>query len=283
MGKRHLNLVSYFGGKFPHLNWLIPHFPIGTYHFVDVMCGSANVALNVNYPLITVNDLNDNIINLFEVLRNNYDEFLRVLYFTPFSRAELYKIIESPRPECKIEWARHYFVKCQLGYGANGSQNDHKGAGFEYTVQKSAFYRVDNWNVKLKRLAKIAEKLRGFQVESRNAIDLIEKVDKTSSIIYVDPPYLFSTRHSGKRYLHEVDEEFHLHLVTKLLSVKNAYWVLSGYDSELYNDLLSGHHKSVNKKTKLTVSKKEQTECVWMNYDYRKINYKNSLFNSITY
>lgn len=278
---KYKNLVSYFGGKFPHLKWLTSHFPTGNYHFVDLMCGSANVALNVDYPLITVNDLNDNIINLFEVLRNNYDEFLRALYFTPFSRAELYKIIESEKPDCKIEWARHYFVKCQLGYGANGSQNDYKGAGFEYSIARSNFYRVDNWNVKLNRLASISAKLRTFQIESKNALELIDKVDKPTSIIYVDPPYLFSTRHSGKRYLHEVDLEFHENLLDQLKGVNNAFVAISGYSSELYDDLLTGFYRSTNKKIKLTISKKPQIECLWTNYDYKSINRKNTLFQNI--
>src|SRR5450759_984121 len=91
--QKYINLISYFGGKYPHLKWLISKFPAGNYHFIDIMCGSGNVALNVNYPLITVNDVNDEIINLFNVLRDNYDEFLRALYFTPFSRAELNRII----------------------------------------------------------------------------------------------------------------------------------------------------------------------------------------------
>ena len=74
---RYLNLISYFGGKFPHLKWLIDKFPQGNYHFIDIMCGSANVALNVDYPLITINDLNSDVINLFKVMRTNLDEFMK--------------------------------------------------------------------------------------------------------------------------------------------------------------------------------------------------------------
>ena len=150
MGK-YLNLVSYFGGKYPHLKWLISKFPKGNYHFVDAMCGSANVALNVDYPLITVNDLNDEIINLFEVLRNDYDEFIRLVYFTPFSRGEFERVVDDNRKGVvltKAERARRYYMICQLGYGANGSQNDHYGMGFEWGIKDKTYYRKDNWNRK---------------------------------------------------------------------------------------------------------------------------------------
>ena len=194
---KHLNLISYFGGKYPHLKWLIDKFPAGNYHFVDIMCGSANVALNVNYPLVTINDINDEVINLFEVLRNHYDEFLRLIYFTPFSRNELNKIIDDNRNKImksNIERARRYFVLSQLGFGGNGSQNNHYGFGVDYKLYKTNYYKVDNWNIKLKRLAKIANRLRQFQIESKNALELFEKVNKKGNIVYWDPPYLLDLR-----------------------------------------------------------------------------------------
>lgn len=234
---KYYNLITYFGGKYPHLKWLINQFPAGNYHFIDLMCGSANVALNINYPLITINDINDNVINLFEVLRDNHEEFTRAIYFTPFSRAELYKILGSTDEGCsKLERARRYFVKSQLGYGANGSQNNHYGVGFEYKLHSSNYYRVDNWNLKLKKFAYIVEKLKSFQIENRDAIDLFDSVDKKTSIIYIDPPYVMSTRKSKKRYKHEVDIEFHEQIAEKAKKAV-ARVIISGYNSPLYDSL----------------------------------------------
>lgn len=264
---KHLNLVSYFGGKFPHLTWLISQFPAGNYHFIDLMSGSANVALNVNYPLITINDLNDEIINLFQVLRDKEEEFTRQIYFTPFSRSELYKIIDAePTNDC-IERARRYFIRCQLGYGANGSQNNHKGAGFEYKLHSTNYYRVDNWNKKLKKLAIIADKLRQFQIESTNALKLIEKLDKPSNIIYIDPPYLMSVRSSGKRYLHEVEDGFHEKMAEKCLQLEHAKCAVSGYDSPIYDELFNGFTKVIGPQSNATVSKRGIQEVLWRNYE----------------
>lgn len=267
-----LNLISYFGGKYPHLKWLLNQFPKGNYHFVDIMCGSANVALNVDYPLVTINDLNDDVINLFEVLRNNHDEFLRQVYFTPFSRAELYRIIDDFSADCSpMERARRFFVRSQLGYGANGSQNNHKGAGFEYQIQRSGFYRVDNWNVKLKRLAAIADKLRQFQIEHRNAIELFEKVNKPGTIVYFDPPYLLRTRKSKKRYTHEVDDDFHFQLSEKLKHA-NCLVAVSGYDEPMYDNLFRDFNKTIGPINRQNVQKGYRRECLWSNYDPAVIN-----------
>jgi len=269
---KHLNLISYFGGKYPHLTWLINQFPKGNYHFVDIMCGSANVGINVDYPLITINDLNKEVVNLFEVLRYNFDEFVRLIYFTPFSRGELYNIIDDfNEPSDKIERARRYFIRSQLGYGANGSQNNHKGAGFEYAIQKSNYYRVDGYNFKLHKLHEIAAKLRSMQIEQKDVFELFEKVNKANNIVYFDPPYLMTTRTSGKRYHHEVTEDFHYKLAETVKSSK-CFVAISGYDSSLYDELFMGFHKSMGPLRKSTVSKRAVNECLWTNYDPITIN-----------
>ena len=167
---KHLNLISYFGGKYPHLNWLLPLLPAGNYHFVDAMCGAANVALNVNYPLVTINDLNSDLINLFQVLRSDPDELLRRIYFTPFSREVFENSIEDV--EDPVEKAWQFFVRAQLGYGGVSSQNKHKGFGCEKKISRSQYYRVDNWNKKLEKLDQIIEKLRGFQIENMDVFEI---------------------------------------------------------------------------------------------------------------
>lgn len=271
---RYINLVNYFGGKYPHLKWLIDKFPQGNYHFIDIMCGSANVALNVDYPFVTINDINDDVFNLFKVLRENYEEFLRALYLTPFCRTELYKIIDDKRAGksySDIEEARRYFVKCQMGYGANGSQNNHYGMGFEYLLHSKGYQKVDNWNVKLKRLSKIVSKLRGFQIEHSNALDLFPKVNRPGNIVYFDPPYLLSVRHDKKRYKHDLSDDFHHQLAEKATSAE-CYIAISGYDSHLYNELFKGFYKSINKPTKTNTGKRVNQECLWTNYDPSTIN-----------
>jgi len=271
---KYINLINYFGGKFPHLKWLISKFPAGNYHFIDAMCGSANVALNVNYPLITVNDINNEVINLFKVLRDHHEDFLRAVYFTPFSRTELNNIITDciNNVQCSdIEKARRYFAKSQLGFGANGSQNNHYGCGFEWAIHDSNFYRVDNWNLKLQRLSKIVDKLRHFQIDNKSCLDLFDSVNKPGNIVYFDPPYLLSTRKSKKRYHHEVDNDFHINLADHIKNAK-SFVAVSGYDSPLYNELFSDYYKSVDIAKRSNVGKLITTECLWTNYNPDLIN-----------
>jgi DNA adenine methylase len=271
---KHHNLISYFGGKHPHLSWLLPLFPKGHYHFVDIMCGSANVALNVDYPLVTINDINDEVINLFQVLREEYDEFMRLIYFTPFSRSELIKIVEEETDGLSnVERARRYFTRSQLGYGANGSQNKHKGCGFEYAIQNKSFYRVFNWNAKLGRLPEIVDKLRHMQIENRDSLLLFDKVNQSGTIVYFDPPYVLSTRKSKKRYAHEVEDDFHERLRDKVKGAK-CMVAISGYESPLYDELFDGMNKHVAPPSRQNNGNNLRKECLWTNYSIQNQNLK---------
>lgn len=272
--QKYINLISYFGGKFPHLKWLINQFPKGNYHFVDIMCGSANVALNVKYPLVTINDTNDDVVNLFRILREHEEELTRRIYFTPFSRKELENIITDCINNVQvtdIERARRYFVKSQLGYGANGSQNNHYGTGFEWKLHRAKFYRTDNWNLKLRKFAAIAAKLRTFQIENCNSLELFEKVNHKGCIVYFDPPYLLSLRKSKKRYKNEVNDEFHRQIAGVIKNAK-CFVAISGYDSPLYDEIFSNLIKTMDKEKNSNVGKVPTTECLWTNYDPATIN-----------
>lgn len=272
--QKYLNIIPYFGGKYPHLKWLINKFPQGNYHFIDAMGGGGNVAINVNYPLVTYNDINDEVINLFYVIREHYDDFIRKIYFTPFSRGEYNRIITDAIngiPLDNIERARRYFIKSQLGYGANGSQNNHYGCSVDLKLYRTNYYKVDNFNLKIQRLSKVIARLKKIQIENKDALELFDKVNIQGNIVYFDPPYLMSLRKSKKRYLHEVNDSFHELLAGKIKNAK-CFVAISGYDSPLYNKIFNDLHKSTNIASKANTGKIIVNECLWTNYNPEFIN-----------
>ena len=60
-----------------------------------------------------------------------------------------------------------------------------------------------------------------------------------SELIYSDPPYLKSTRRSGRRYRFDYEEAGHVELL-ELLKTLPCRVMLSGYPSALYDGLLGG-------------------------------------------
>ena len=80
--------------------------------------------------------------------------------------------------------------------------------------------------------------------------------------MYIDPPYLLGTR-AGKQYKHEMTDADHEEMLKELLQSK-AKIMISGYESEMYNDYL----KEWNKKTFDSCAEygKPRKEVIWMNY-----------------
>jgi site-specific DNA-adenine methylase len=66
---------NYFGGKFTFLDELYDYFPAHFTHLGDVFGGSFCVTLNYNGKVIkTVNEINSDITNFFQVLRDHETE-----------------------------------------------------------------------------------------------------------------------------------------------------------------------------------------------------------------
>lgn len=84
-----------------------------------------------------------------------------------------------------------------------------------------------------------------------------------TELVYSDPPYLQSTRKSGRRYRHDYEEADHEALLALLVSLPCAVMV-SGYPSALYDARLAGW-RSVS----LQVMNRAGvvTERVWFNFE----------------
>jgi DNA adenine methylase len=100
------------------------------------------------------------------------------------------------------------------------------------------------------------------QIENMPARELIQRYNRPYVLIYCDPPYVLSTR-SGRIYKHEMSDEDHVKILETLLQHPGPV-IISGYQSDLYDSMLSGWHKA---NTKANCEKgKSATEVLWMNY-----------------
>ena len=105
-----------------------------------------------------------------------------------------------------------------------------------------------------------------YPVEKFNmdAIDFLNGFEfKGGELIYADPPYLHCTRTSNKRYEFEYNEDDHVALLDTLKQLPCPV-MISGYYSDLYNDLLSDwQYKSFNAMT----HGGPRREYLWFNYE----------------
>lgn len=93
---------GWYGGKFSHLDWLLPLLP-KCHHYCEPFAGSAAVILNrPPSPVETYNDIDGEVVNFFRTLRDHHAELVRAIGLTPFSREEYHLAIHGGPDDSEI-------------------------------------------------------------------------------------------------------------------------------------------------------------------------------------
>jgi len=112
--RRKLIAFGWYGGKYAHLDWLLPLLR-EAHHYCEPFGGSAAVLLNrVPSPVETYNDIDGEVANFFRVLRDEKEALIEAIALTPFSREEFYLAVMPPtHPLAPLERARRFFVRAR--------------------------------------------------------------------------------------------------------------------------------------------------------------------------
>lgn len=261
-------VLSYPGSKWniaPRLAELIPPH----HSYVEPYFGSGAVLFNKPPSDIeTVNDLDGDVANLFRCIQQDSERLARLVMTTPYSRETYEKHCAMAEGDYagRFQRAAGFLVQCWQGYsfrtaGTNkvGWRNDVHG--------RESMYALWDWYRLPEQIISTAERLRRVQIENRPALEVIKRFNYSDVFVYVDPPYLLGTRR-GKQYRHEMDDADHEELLETILKSR-AKIMISGYESDMYNDYLGGWQKESFKSHDSTGRQRE--EVVWMNYEtYRQ-------------
>ncbi len=264
---------GWYGGKFSHLDWLLPLLP-KSQHFCEPFGGSGAVLLNRDpAPVETLNDIDEEVINFFRILRNDKEKLVESIGLTPFSRKEFeIAIYENNTQLSDLERARRFYIRArQVRTGLAQTASTGRWANCRLTSRAGMAGAVSRWLGSVESLPEIAQRLLRVQIESAPAIDVIKRYDNKDALFYCDPPYPHSSRKDSKAYSYEMTDDQHRELSKVLHSVKGMV-ALSSYHCYLMNDLY-GDWKHIEGPSRIIHSvKKHRTEVLWVNYDISKIN-----------
>lgn len=224
--------LYYYGGKWLLAPWIISHFPPHD-NYLEPCMGACSVLLRKpRSRLETINDIDGDIVNFFQVLRERPKALLRYIQLTPWSRTE-FERVKQPADD-PLESARRLYARLAMGRASSVNT----GWKFGYNYQGSAAFRL----ARVKDLLLVARRLQYVQIEHRDALEIIPDFDRPNTLIYFDPPYVQETRASTEQYTHEVSEGFHVE-AARLLRQCAGYVVVSGYNCPLYEELYRGWHR----------------------------------------
>jgi DNA adenine methylase len=266
MGK--LIAFGWYGGKFSHLNWLLPLLPQTT-HYCEPFGGSAAVLLNREpSPVETYNDIDSEVVNFFRVLREEQEALIQAIGLTPFSREEFELAISQPAQDiADLERARRFFVRArQVRSGLAQTASSGRWANCLLTSRAGMGGAVSRWLGSVEGLSEIVQRLLRVQIENAPAIDVIKRYDSEETFFYCDPPYAHGSRGDDQAYSYEMTDEQHRELAHVLHNVRGKV-ALSGYHCDLMFELYPDWQYIQADPKNCHTSKQLRTEVLWVNYE----------------
>ncbi|HEY1501177.1 MAG TPA: DNA adenine methylase [Acidobacteriaceae bacterium] len=232
--------LRWAGGKTRLMQVLLPHFPsqFASYHEPFLGGGSVFFAVrNRAQKRIFLSDLNTELINAWQVVRDFPEEFLSSLEPYSFKTGEkgYYFVRDEEAPTHSIERAARFFYLNQTSW--------------------NSLWRVNRWGVfnvpwgargfrgiSASELQTVSAALQPVCIEELDFREALERPNK-GDFVYLDPPYLPVSDTS--KFAGYTEKRFRIACLSELatccerLSARGVSWVLSNRDTRSVRELFS--------------------------------------------
>ena len=227
--------IKWFGGKGRMVKKILPLMP-ECKRYVEVFGGGAAMLFSRQpVELEVYNDLNEALYEFFKVLADEelFKKFYRRIEALPYSR-QFYKEYRATwaGQEDLIERVSRWFLVARQCFGGDF------GSGWGSAVTTSSrgmAMTCSGWMGAIERLPEFHKRLQMVQIENADFRDILKRYDTKDTLFYLDPPYVTSTRKSGK-YKHEMTDQDHTDMIDMTLQLAGSS-VISGYNNGLYDRL----------------------------------------------
>ncbi|MBQ0733937.1 DNA adenine methylase [Aquimarina celericrescens] len=265
LGKTTKTPITYYGGKqalTKHILSLIPEHNLYCEPFVG---GGAIFFAKEPSPAEVINDLNGNVVNFYQVCKQDFSKLNTLIQATPHSRKlhkEAAAILKNENEKDKVKRAWAFWVQTNMSFSARifgGYAYERKSNGVSKTIfnKKQAFTK------------EICDRLDLVDIECNDALKVIKSRDTKDTFFYVDPPYFNSDMGHYKGY----KEKDFIELLELLSKIKGKF-LLSSYPSETLNEFMKKQNwdqHAIERKVAVTKqTNKKKTEVLTANYDIQK-------------
>src|ERR1041384_6031688 len=236
--------LTYFGGKRKLSGEIISLMPKHNLYCEPFFGGGAVFFAKPPSSIEVINDTNGDLINFYQVVKNNYKQLEKEIKATLHSR-ELHQrakvIIGNPYLFNDVKKAWAIWVLANEGYASRLDSSwgyDRK----RNTSAKRLHYKRQDFT------HQYAERLEKAEIESTDALQVIQTRDSRQSFFYCDPPYFNAGMGHYKGY-----SEHNFENLLKLLSSIKGKFLLSSYPSPLLKRYIK-KHKWYTKEINMTLA-----------------------------
>ncbi|MGG9998664.1 DNA adenine methylase [Pseudovibrio ascidiaceicola] len=187
-------IAPYLGGKSQLAKTIVGKIQqIEHATFVDVFFGMGGVFFRrVSVPkLEVINDINNELVTLFRVLRNHPEVFLKELAAFPPSRIEYDQLrkVDTAHMTDLQRAVRYYYLQ-RLTFGGNPKHQS-------FAVAPNFAAKL-NWKKASEHLTAASERLAGVVIENMDWREVLSRYDSAETLFYLDPPYWGGETDYGK-------------------------------------------------------------------------------------
>lgn len=238
--------------------------------YVEPFGGAAWVLFGKEKSAVEVlNDIDQELINFFRIVKARPDEFLESFDLELVSRAEFERLATLDLTTAsEMERAHRFYYLIMAGWG--GELNYPR---FQTSITDGGHGNrlIGALKTLRKRIEPVHERLKTVIIENLSWEACIDRYDRDGAVMYLDPPY----PNNGCNYYHNMrDWSDHLRLAQRLKKMQ-AKWMLSSYDSEEVRSFYKGFYVVPVRSASGMVEKKrgstrvENSEVLIANYDMK--------------
>lgn len=174
-------IIPWIGGKRRLADHILPRFPAHKC-YVEVFAGGAALYfLRPPADVEVINDVNGELVNLYRVVKNHLEEFVRQFKWALSSR-EIFKWQQTTRPETltDVQRAARFFYLQQHCFGG---KVEGQSWGTATTAPPLNLLRIEE------QLSAAHLRLSSTYIERLHWRDCVKRYDRQHTFFYMDPPY----------------------------------------------------------------------------------------------
>jgi DNA adenine methylase len=175
-------IIPWIGGKRRLAKTLLPLFPEHTCYAEPFAGGAALFFMKTPSDCEVLNDVNGDLVNLYRVVQNHLEEFIRQFHWSLVSR-QIFEWAQQSRPDTltDIQRAARFFYLQKLAFG--GKVQGQTFGTTATTPPRLNFLRIEE------DLSAAHLRLSRAQIEHLDWWRCIERYDRPGTLYYLDPPY----------------------------------------------------------------------------------------------
>jgi DNA adenine methylase len=177
--------IKYWGGKQQLAHQIIASFPSHTCYVEPFFGGGAVFFEKPKAKVEIINDVNDNIINFYRVIKRQFDALqdeVDVTLYSEYQWKQAKQLWEAGFNQDKVLRAWAVFVLSHQSFSSN------MGNSWAFSDTQNEARRFKNVKDYFDR--KYVQRLDNVQIFCRDALKVIEVVDSPETLYFVDPPYI---------------------------------------------------------------------------------------------